>query len=177
MLKKLSLTKMPSTTAVLSAYTSFTASVFLIRTFVSEFQSIANQVLPEEIRAKIWSKLGGLFGNFFFTAQMSVVIDEQNGFNINNEIFEASEAYLRTKLSPSSTMDRLVVFKAPQEKSFSFIISRGEKIIDKFEGVEFIWELKVSESQKPGYDHDGNGGDISVQSLYSDCGSGSIHII
>nr|GMD97143.1 AAA-ATPase At3g50940-like [Ipomoea batatas] len=147
---------MPSTTAVLSAYTSFTASVFLIRTFVSEFQSIANQVLPEEIRAKIWSKLGGLFGNFFFTAQMSVVIDEQNGFNINNEIFEASEAYLRTKLSPSSTMDRLVVFKAPQEKSFSFIISRGEKIIDKFEGVEFIWELKVSESQKPGYDHDGN---------------------
>ncbi|XP_031125742.1 AAA-ATPase At3g50940-like [Ipomoea triloba] len=156
MLKKLSLAKMPSTTAVLSAYTSFTASVFLIRTFVSEFQSIANQVLPEEIRAKIWSKLGGLFGNFFFTAQMSVVIDEQNGFNINNEIFEASEAYLRTKLSPSSTMDRLVVFKAPQEKSFSFIISRGEKIIDKFEGVEFIWELKVSESQKPGYDHDGN---------------------
>ncbi|XP_019149904.1 PREDICTED: AAA-ATPase At3g50940-like [Ipomoea nil] len=158
MLKKLSLVNMPSTTAVLSAYTSLTASAFLIRTFVSEFQTIANQLLPEEIRAKILSKIGGLFGNFFFftTAQMSVVIDEHNGFHINNEIFEASEAYLRTKLSPSSKTDRLVVFKTPQEKSFSFIISTGEKIIDKFEGVEFIWELKVSESQKPGLDYDGN---------------------
>ncbi|XP_019182196.1 PREDICTED: AAA-ATPase At3g50940-like [Ipomoea nil] len=142
-----SLADMPSTASVLSAYTAFTALAVLMRTVVNELQAMANQLVPGRIRDKVLSKLGGLF-YCNFTSQVSLVIDEYNNGITHNEIFEASEVYLGTKLSPSA--DRLKISKAPEEKALSFIITKGEKIIDTFEGMEFIWELKVSESRKPG---------------------------
>nr|GMD82009.1 AAA-ATPase At3g50940-like [Ipomoea batatas] len=145
-----SLADMPSTTSVLSAYTAFTAFAVLMRTVVTELQAMANQLVPEGIRDKVLSKLGSLFCTITYRA--SLVIDEYNGLT-SNEIFEASEVYLGTKLSPSA--DRLKISKAPEEKALSFIITKGEKVTDTFEGIEFIWELIVSESKKPGgYNYD-----------------------
>ncbi|XP_019182198.1 PREDICTED: AAA-ATPase At3g50940-like [Ipomoea nil] len=141
-----SLADMPSTASVLSAYTAFTAFAVLMRTVLSELQAMANQLVPGGIRDKVLSKLGGLF-YCNFTSQVSLVIDEYNNGLTQNEIFEASEVYLGTKLSPSA--DRLKISKAPEEKALSFIITKGEKIIDTFQGMEFIWELKVFESQNP----------------------------
>nr|GLL44351.1 AAA-ATPase At3g50940-like [Ipomoea trifida] len=146
-----SLADMPSTTSVLSAYTAFTAFAVLMRTVVTELQAMANQLVPEGVRDKVLSKLGSLFCTI--TSRASLVIDEYNGLT-SNEIFEASEVYLGTKLSPSA--DRLKISKAPEEKALSFIITKGEKVTDTFEGIEFIWELIVSESKKPGggYNYD-----------------------
>ncbi|KAE9454222.1 hypothetical protein C3L33_13871, partial [Rhododendron williamsianum] len=68
-------------------------------------------------------------------------------------MFEASEIYLRTKISPSVL--RLKVSKAPRDKTFSITINKGEKIIDTFEDIEVIWQMKCTETQKTTSDYDG----------------------
>lgn len=145
----ISLSNVPSTTAILSAYTAFTASAVLVRTVLSELKAMADQLLPGDVLEKLLSKLGGFFSSFI-SRTTTLVIDEYNGL-IRNEIFEASDAYLRTKLSPSA--DRVKICKAVRERSLSFLITTNEKIIDEFEGVEFTWELKLvcsSSSHSPG---------------------------
>ncbi|CAH9132051.1 unnamed protein product [Cuscuta epithymum] len=136
-----SLSDVPSTTAILSTYTSFTASAYLIRTILSEFKSLANQLLPVDLLEKLLSKLGVLIWNY--SSQTTLVIDEQNSYTAN-EIFEAAEIYLQTKLKPAA--GRIKISKAPTDKSISFIISTDEKIVDSFGGVELVWELRVTSS-------------------------------
>lgn len=141
-----SLSDVPSTTAILSAYTAFTAAAVLVRTVLSELKAMADQLLPGDVLEKLVSKLGGFF-SIFISRTTTLVIEENNGL-VRNEIFEASEVYLRTKLSPSA--DRVKICKAAREKTLSFIITRDEKIVDKFQGAEFVWELKLC---SPGFDH------------------------
>ncbi|CAH9132049.1 unnamed protein product [Cuscuta epithymum] len=140
-----SLSDVPSTTAILSIYAAFTTSACLIRSILGEFKTLANQLLPGDLLEKLLSKFGVLICNF--SSQTILVIDEKNGYT-PNEIFEAAEIYLTTKLKP--TAGRLKISKAPSEKSISFIISRDEKIRDSFGGVELVWELRVTSSSSPG---------------------------
>ncbi|XP_060214170.1 AAA-ATPase At3g50940-like [Lycium barbarum] len=143
----LSLSKMPSTRSVLSAYTTLTASTVFVRTLVSEVQNMTNQLIPKNLQDKILSKVGIFMGNF--SSQTTLIIEEQNGFT-PNELFEASKLYLGTIMSPS--VQRVKISKAEKEKKFSVNISKDEKIIDTFEGVELIWELKIVENQKTNCD-------------------------
>ncbi|KAA8533286.1 hypothetical protein F0562_033181 [Nyssa sinensis] len=145
-----SLSSMPSTTSVLSTYTTFAASAMLVRTVLNEAQNLTNQLIPQQLKEKILSKLGGVMGNL--SSQMTLLIDENNGLLIN-EIFEASELYLRTKISPS--VQRLKVSKTQQEENLSVTINRGEKIIDAYEGIQLTWELICTESQKTTFDYEG----------------------
>ncbi|CAH9132056.1 unnamed protein product [Cuscuta epithymum] len=145
----ISLSDVPSTSSILSTYTAFTTSAFLVRTVLTELKALANQFLPGDLLEKLSSKLGVLICNF--SSKTTLVIDEQNGL-IRNEIFEAAGIYLRTMLKPAA--GRLKISKASRDKSITFIISRDEKIADTFGGVELIWELKVtaSTSQKSEFD-------------------------
>lgn len=142
-----SLSKMPSTTSVLSAYTTLTASAVLVRSLVAEVQNMTNQLIPKILQDKILSKFGIFMGNL--SCQMTLIIDENNGLT-PNEVFEASKLYLGTIVSPS--VQRVKISKAEREKKFSVNISKDEKLIDTFEGVELIWELKIVESQKTNWD-------------------------
>ncbi|KAI8527973.1 hypothetical protein RHMOL_Rhmol12G0116000 [Rhododendron molle] len=146
----LSQSNMPSTTSVLSTYTTFAASAMLVKTVLNEVQNLTSQFIPQQLREKILAKFEGLMGNS--SSQMTLVIDEQNGLFIN-EMFEASEIYLRTKISPSVL--RLKVSKAPRDKTFSITINKGEKIIDTFEDIEVIWQMICTETQKTTSDYDG----------------------
>lgn len=145
------LSNMPSTTSVLSTYTAFAASAMLVRSVINEVQNIANQLLPEQLREKILEKLGSLMENS--SSQLTLVFDEINGLT-NNEMFEASEVYLKTKITPSIT--RIKVSKTPREKDFSLTINKGEKIIDIFEGIPFIWEMICTEEKKSTTDYEGS---------------------
>ncbi|CAL5421165.1 unnamed protein product [Camellia sinensis] len=145
-----SLSNMPSTTSVLSTYTTFAASAMLVRTVLNEVQTLTNQLIPQQLQEKILSKLG-LLGNFS-SSQMTLVIEEFNGFS-KNEMFEASEMYLRTKISPS--VARLKVSKAAREKDFSVTINKGEKIVDAFEDIKLIWQTVCTETQKTSTDYEG----------------------
>lgn len=140
---------MPSTTSVLSTYTTFTASAMLAKTVLNEIQNLTNQLIPQQLQEKILAKLGCLMGNS--SSQMTLVIDENNGLAIN-EMFEASEIFLRKKISPSVL--RLKVSKAPRDKTFSVTINKGEKITDTFEDIEVVWQMICTETQKTTSDYD-----------------------
>ncbi|KAK1559398.1 hypothetical protein Q3G72_017699 [Acer saccharum] len=136
-----SIKDVPSTTSVLSAYTAFTATAMLVKTVINEVQSVANQIIPKQVQDMILSKFGGLCGN---GSRMTLTIDEFNGYSIN-QLYEASEIYLRTKINPS--LNSLKVSKSPKENNFSLTINEGEKIVDVFEGVQLLW---VMASEKTG---------------------------
>ncbi|KAI8023665.1 AAA-ATPase [Camellia lanceoleosa] len=147
-----SLPNMPSTTSVLSTYTTFTASAMLVRSVLNEVQSITNQLIPKQLQEKIISKLGGLIG--YSSSQMTLYIDEQP----INQLFEASEIYLRAKISPS--VERLRVFKAPGQKHICVTIKSGEQIVDTFQDIQLTWQLKRTKSKKTGRDYDSGDNDF-----------------
>ncbi|KAI9168980.1 hypothetical protein LWI28_004840 [Acer negundo] len=139
---------MPSTSSVLSAYTTFTASAMLVRTVIKEVQTLTNQIIPKPIQELILSKLGGFVRNQA-SPQMTIIIEEFNGYSMN-QLYESSEIYLRTKINPS--FNRVKVSKSPKEKSLTLTINKGEKIIDKFEGIQLIWEITTKDEKDRKHD-------------------------
>lgn len=154
-----SITNIPSTTSILSVYTSFSASAMLFRTVINEVQSVTNQIFPKKFQDTIFSKLGFLVGNL--SSEMTIIVDEYNGYALN-QMFEAADIYLRTKQSPS--VEKLKVYKTARDEKFTVAINKGEKIVDSsFQGMDFIWTLVSLESQKPIFDYDG--GSISTENV------------
>lgn len=146
-----SLSNLPSTTAILSTYTTFAASAMLVRTMLNEVQNMTNHLLPRVAQEKILSKFGSLFGNL--SPQITLIVDEYNG-HVLNQVFEASETYLRTKISDSN--ERLLVAMPQGDNNLSITVNKGEKIIDTFEGIQLKWEMIFTESQKTSTDYEGS---------------------
>ncbi|KAH9772706.1 protein HYPER-SENSITIVITY-RELATED 4 [Citrus sinensis] len=144
-----SLSSMPSTSSVLSTYTTFAASAMLVRTILNEVQTITNQFIPQKLQDILSSKLEGLFGNF--SDQLTLIIEQSEGFSVN-EIYQAAELYLSTRITPS--IQQLRVSQAPREKSLSVTINEGQKVVDTFEGMQLTWELVTTENQKTSLDYD-----------------------
>ncbi|KAE8125967.1 hypothetical protein FH972_020726 [Carpinus fangiana] len=132
--------EMPSTASTLfSAYASFAATMMMV-------WSMANQIVPYELCAYLHSAL-----NYLFTPRSSaltLVIDECCGMP-RNQVYEAAEVYLRTKVVPAT--DCLRVSKTQRQKHISAAIEKGEEINDKFENFQVKWLLvcTVSETFKP----------------------------
>lgn len=144
-----SLTNMPSTASVLSSYTTFAASAMLIRTVINEVQSLTSQFIPQKLQEKVFASLRGLLGKVSSQSQLTLLIDEYNGLSIN-EIYQAAEIYLSTRITPS--VDQLKVSKFPREKHISVTINKGETIIDEYEGIQLRWEFISTEVQKSYFD-------------------------
>ncbi|KDO81976.1 hypothetical protein CISIN_1g0470292mg, partial [Citrus sinensis] len=140
---------MPSTSSVLSTYTTFAASAMLVRTILNEVQTITNQFIPQKLQDILSSKLEGLFGKF--SDQLTLIIEQSEGFSVN-EIYQAAELYLSTRITPS--IQQLRVSQAPREKSLSVTINEGQKVVDTFEGMQLTWELVTTENQKTSLDYD-----------------------
>lgn len=131
-----SLEKIPSLSSLVSTYASVAASALLFRT-------IAKDLLPGEVREFAISKLRHIFK--FRSKEVTVVIEEMDGIKWN-EIFEASEVYLATKLS--SNTQRIKVMKAVNEKRLSLHLEKDEMIIDHYEGAELRWKYVVVNPDK-----------------------------
>lgn len=134
---------MPSTTSVLSTYTAFAASAMLVRSVFNEVQAVINQLIPQKLQERISSSLGRLFGDD--SSRLTLIVNEYNGFSIN-EMYEASEVYLSTRVTRS--IGQLKVFKDPGNKGLSVTINKGQQIIDTFEGIELAWEFASTETQQ-----------------------------
>ncbi|KAK8522575.1 hypothetical protein V6N13_115539 [Hibiscus sabdariffa] len=141
----------PSTTSVLSTYTAFTASAMLVRSVISEVQAIAGQLIPEQLKDLILSKLGCLFSKP--SSQMTLLINENDGCCID-ELYEASVTYLQTKITTS--MDRLNVSKAPRDNKVTVTIHKGGKVMDIYEGIQLKWEMTYVESKGKGRNSEEN---------------------
>ncbi|KAI9169818.1 hypothetical protein LWI28_018129 [Acer negundo] len=116
----------------------------LVRTVIKEVQTLTNQIIPKPIQEVILSKLGGFVRNQA-PSQMTIIIEEFNGYSMN-QLYEASEIYLRTKINPS--FNRVKVSKSPKEKSLMLTINK----IDEFEEVGDNKRKTMSETE----DEDGD---------------------
>ncbi|XWS69214.1 hypothetical protein CRYUN_Cryun04dG0160400 [Craigia yunnanensis] len=125
----LSLKNIPSTTLVLSTYTTFTASAMLVRSVVSEVQAITSQLIQKQLQTILLSKLGGLCSNP--SSQMTLLIDEYDRYSIN-ELYKASEIYLQTKIATS--MERLKVLSSylPYVMERAKAIEEENKVVKLF---------------------------------------------
>ncbi|KAB2620358.1 mitochondrial chaperone BCS1-A [Pyrus ussuriensis x Pyrus communis] len=145
-----SLTNVPSTATVLSTYTTFAAGAMLARTVINEVQTITTQLIPRKLHDRIIATLGGLFGNLP-NSQVILIIDEFSGISFN-EIYQASEAYLSTRITPS--VEQLKVSKSARQNNFSVTINKGEKLINEFEGIKLVWEFCYTETRRSEFDHE-----------------------
>ncbi|MCL7052235.1 hypothetical protein MKW94_010313 [Papaver nudicaule] len=73
---------------------------------------------------------------------LTVAINEYQGVvGIQNQVFEAADAYLNTKISPT-TMKGLELSKLDKDKRVNISVNkRCQTIEDDFEGIQFKWRL------------------------------------
>ncbi|KAL6350059.1 hypothetical protein AAG906_003993 [Vitis piasezkii] len=53
---------MPSTTSVLSTYTTLSGSALLVQSMLNEVQSITNQLIPQQLQQESFQELGAFLG-------------------------------------------------------------------------------------------------------------------
>ncbi|KAL3720435.1 hypothetical protein ACJRO7_005281 [Eucalyptus globulus] len=124
-------TDFKNTIAVAKAVLSTTASVTATAMVV---QSMVHTIVPRELQGFLLSRIRGLFSRF--SRQMSVVVDEYDGF-VQNELFEAARIFLAAKQTFS--MMRIRVSKPKKENHFTVAMGRNQALVDTFHGVEFKW--------------------------------------
>ncbi|GMN29346.1 hypothetical protein TIFTF001_002396 [Ficus carica] len=122
--KNLATVKLVLTTAASVAATAMVAG------------SLVQDYLPYEFRDIFFSRIRNFLSRF--STRMTVVIDESDGFDMN-DVYEAAETYLGGKISPST--QRLKVSKPEKEKNLSITVDTNETIVDVFNGVKFKWIL------------------------------------
>ncbi|XP_051148303.1 AAA-ATPase At2g18193-like [Andrographis paniculata] len=122
---------------IFSAYASMAASMML-------FRSIARDIIPEPLKSFLYSALSRLFGAMS-SARMTMVVDEQSGFS-RNQIYDAAEVYLRTKINPDS--DRLKVNKTRKQKSIVVSMEKDQQVIDHHNGTRLTWQYVIVDPEK-----------------------------
>ena len=131
----------PSASSLFAAYASFATSMMMIR-------SITNDLLP----LKLISFISSIF-NYFFTLksspQTTLVIKNKTNY-AKNQVFDAAEIYLRTKISPS--MDRLEASKTPRQHRVTLSMDKDQEIVDQFQDIHLKWRF-VAEKKKEDRQH------------------------
>ncbi|KAL5720836.1 hypothetical protein ACHQM5_013467 [Ranunculus cassubicifolius] len=137
---KFSLAKLPSTSNIISACTFVGASAVLFRTIIEQTSSIVNEIkalIPHQLQSKLCS----LFGRFFPNPSPKLVLKiRENNNHVSNQIYEASEIYLRTK-SMDPSLERLGVSKHERETALIVTIEKDQEIVDVFEGIRITWQF------------------------------------
>lgn len=134
----------PSQATLFSAYASISASTMMIR-------SIANEIIPYELQTKLRSYFQYLFKPISTTRPLILIIKKYHDLS-RNEVFDASETYLCTKITPS--VDRIEVFKGPRDRNVAVAVHEGEDVTDEFEGIQLKWKLVYPDSKNKSYDSD-----------------------
>ncbi|KAL2905548.1 hypothetical protein RDABS01_004258 [Bienertia sinuspersici] len=131
--------QMPTASSLFSAYASLSALAMLLRSIFHEF-------IPQPIRNYLLSLLHYLFHRR--SNHLTLVIEEANSTGIGrNELYDASELYLSTKLTNPST-DRLKISKSPKDKSLTIRFEKGEEIHDFHDNVALYWRFLCMEPEK-----------------------------
>ncbi|CAJ1942499.1 unnamed protein product [Sphenostylis stenocarpa] len=115
--------------AILSTAASVAATAMVIR-------SVANELLPQELLSYVTGGLRRALSRY--SSEITMVIEEFDGL-ASNQIYEAAETYLGTKISP--TTQRLKVTKTETDDTFALTMEGNEIVTDVFNGVKFNWLL------------------------------------
>ncbi|XP_038882953.1 AAA-ATPase At2g18193-like [Benincasa hispida] len=126
-----------SASSLFTAYASFATTAMMLR-------SMTTNLLPPQLI----SLISTVFFYFFppkSTLITTLVIDKKCDF-LNNQVYEAAEIYLRTKINHS--MDRLKVSKTPRQKTVVLSMEKGQTIVDHFEDIRLQWGFIATKKQK-----------------------------
>ncbi|EOA23987.1 hypothetical protein CARUB_v10017204mg [Capsella rubella] len=113
----------------LTTVASVAAAAMLARSVVQDY-------MPGEVHEFISYGFRRFFSYFSF--QMTAVIEEFGGYE-HNQVFEAAEAYLATKMSDSTR--RIKVNKHEKQSNYNVTVERDEEVVDSFDGVKLSWIL------------------------------------
>ncbi|KAM1047827.1 hypothetical protein ACFX13_027681 [Malus domestica] len=128
--------EMPSPSSLFSAYASMAASIML-------FRSMANELIPQPVRGYVLSAIKYVFKTH--SPKLTLVIEESSGMS-RNQVYEAAEVYLCTKIS--SNTERIRVSKSPKGKNLTIRLEKGEKLVDFYEGIELKWKFLCTDSKQ-----------------------------
>ncbi|KAL4566376.1 hypothetical protein LXL04_030491 [Taraxacum kok-saghyz] len=121
---------LPQPKTVLSAAASLAASALLLRT-------VASDLIPTEYFKTLFKRL---------SAQLTVVIEESDGLT-PNQLFDAANLFLGSKLSPSTL--RIKVSKPEKDDELTVTVDRNQPIIDVFQTVKCKWILQTEQVDVP----------------------------
>ncbi|KAJ0261109.1 AAA-type ATPase [Hirschfeldia incana] len=128
---------LPSPTSFFTAYASMAGYIMMIR-------SMAHQLIPGPIQDLIYSSLRSLFFRSTSTT-LTLTIDDDN-MGMHNEIYQAAQTYLSTKISPDAA--RLRISKGHRDKHVNVFLSEGETVNDVYQDVELKWRLLRTEETR-----------------------------
>lgn len=124
-----------SVSSLFSAYASLTALMMMLRS--------VKDLIPSPVQSYLQIVL-----NYLFTPLspqfVTIVIDERAGIS-TNEVYEAAEIYLRTKITPAT--ERFKVNKTPRQKKINVGVEKDIEVIDIFQNVELKWKFVLLEPQ------------------------------
>ncbi|KAF8011126.1 hypothetical protein BT93_J1673 [Corymbia citriodora subsp. variegata] len=140
---------------VLSAATSLTATVMVVRSVVRPF-------VPPEFQDFFSSRIRGFLSRFY--NEMTMVIEQNDGC-AQNELFKAAQVFLAAK--QSAFLRRVKVTKSTKENhSTQPIIDPNQVLVDTFNGVKLKWVF-VSRQVSSGYRvHQGRSPPVQPEAQY-----------
>ncbi|XP_031402543.1 AAA-ATPase At2g18193-like [Punica granatum] len=140
---------MASPSSLFSIYASYTASMMLARTVV-------NDIVPRPVQSYLWRATCQLFKAKLPVQQhLTLVVEEHAGDLGRNQIFDAAELYLSTKIGTDT--DRLKISKNPTKNHVMVRLARDETIHDTFEGIELKWKFVTITTRQAGGSSNGPG--------------------
>ncbi|KAK4773719.1 hypothetical protein SAY87_028738 [Trapa incisa] len=126
---------MGSPASLFSAYASIMASTM--------FRSILNDLLPKPVRSFLVNVFHYLFK--CKTNKLTLVIDEFPNGLARNQIFDAVEVYMSTRIGPN--VDRLKIDNCSNEKRINIRLEKNEKLTDSYQGIELDWKFLSVEQE------------------------------
>ncbi|KAK1373524.1 AAA domain-containing protein [Heracleum sosnowskyi] len=131
----MSVENMPSARSVLSLVAPLAASAVILR-------SITNDFIPNELNDYVSSKIYKFFK--YFSSEFTIVIEEFRGLS-RNQVFEAADIYLSTKVTASTR--RMKLGKSENEKNVAITVDKDEEVFDYFEDIQVKWKLISTEAK------------------------------
>ncbi|BAU00036.1 hypothetical protein LR48_Vigan06g048800 [Vigna angularis] len=133
-----SFTNVRSASSWFELYAAFSTFIMLLR-------SAINDLIPQQVRSFVHSKLKA----FFSTRQKSNVVSLQvtelwDGHT--NQLFQAVQEYLPARITHS--YKSLKVGKISKHKNIVMAVDGNQDVVDVFEGIKLKWKLVEQNSQK-----------------------------
>ncbi|TKY70425.1 mitochondrial chaperone BCS1-B [Spatholobus suberectus] len=121
-------------------YAAFSTFMMLLRTAI-------NDLIPQQLRSFITSRLETFFSKYQANNHISLQInqfwDEATG--VRNQLFDAAQDYLPTRIT--RTYKSLKVGKLHYQKHLELAVDASQDVVDEFEGAKFTWKLNEGSEQ------------------------------
>ncbi|KAK7252928.1 hypothetical protein RIF29_37230 [Crotalaria pallida] len=129
-----SLTGFRSASSWFEVYAAFSTFMMLLRTAV-------NDLVPDQVRSVISTKLEDFFSKRQSNRQASLTINRywDDRYERNNELYEAAYDYLPSRVK--QTYKSLKIGKLDDREDLALAVDGKEEVVDEFEGIKFTWML------------------------------------